>query len=725
MVPEICRLLVESPHHDVQLAAAEALFYVVNIRIPAYIARVMLVAALDVVRVTDIHVDVFDGCGEILSMILPQVEKEDAVNLVIPATMQRAVATRPQSRRLAARLIGALHESISPPSLESMFLTHALNLASDADPSVRAMMAQSLGPVAETLPLRLVESKVWPKLNSLLADDNVRVKAAAMRSLAKSAQIHAPRAANSSFFSGTLRPMFLDECQRATAVAGKDLRNVSDETYLMLEIFAEVYGYLLHALDTLFDRRGTEWKVAWAAFRAMSSCNGPTVRHWCAFNMPAVARVMGEYDREMVIAVVQSLAGDSDMETRATLASGIKEVVSLLAKGEGRSEIIQSITMLFMDESTQVRMNALQHLSELLKLLSPGEEVNLARARAALKAEQLAARGESGDHAASMTGTYGANEDPEVVDREMRRLAKIFSSLEMMPFDSWRTQQILAEELRKSAHLVPQQMLCENVAPLLFQMARESTYLVRKASMRALMHVLRYIPDVRRRNHIFKHLRTEWARGKVYWTRLAFIDGAEFALEVVSTKLFNSMFKKELLRLIEDSVPNVKSRLLRLFSKLLSRWKTSREFVDALQVLARDPDPQVRKEATDMLKRLQTVGPLPEHEAREERMREAREEAFFVHRPKRRKPESSQKSGQTPVGAPAPPRSGKVENAAVTEKPSNLRQTVEELKGVPPSSSPHVDLKERRKAIAAAETAPVEPPPKPSFFARLFGSCCG
>lgn len=658
-------------------------------------------------------------------MILPQVQVHDAVQLVVPATMQRAVATRPQSRRLAARLIGALHESLSPADMESMFLSHALNLAADSDPSVRAMMAQSLGPVAEKLPVPVVETKIWPKLNSLLADDHVRVKAAAMRSLAKSAQVHSGRAESSTFFSGALRPMFLKECEKATAVASKDLRTVSDDTYLMLEIFGEVYGYLLHALSTWLDRNGREWKVAWTAFRAMTSCNGPTVRHWCAFNMPAVATVMGEYDREMVIAVVQSLAGDSDMETRATLASGIKETVGLLAKGEGRTEVILSITMLFMDESTQVRMNALQHLSELLKLLSPGEEVNLARARAALKAEQLEARGEGGDHTAPLASTYGAHEDPELVDREMRRLAKIFSSLEMMPFDSWRTQEILAEELRKSAHLVPQQMLCENVAPLLFQMARESTYLVRKASMRALMHVLRYIPDVRRRNHIFKHLRTEWARGKVYWTRLAFIDGAEFALEVVSTKLFNSLFKKELMRLSEDSVPNVKSRLLRLFSRLLSRWRTSREFVDALQVLTRDPDPQVRKEATDMLKRLQTVGSLPDNEAREERMREAREEAFFVHRPKRRKPDSIQKPLPTPRGPSSLPRSGKVEKVAVPEKLPDLHQTVEELKGIPPSSSSHVDLKERRKAIAAAETAPVEAPPKPSFFARLFGSCCG
>lgn len=721
MVPRICDVLVQDGP-DVQMAAAEALYYVVNTRTPPHIAKDIVVATLAVIA-SDAQVDVFDGCGEILSMILPQVARDDVVQLVVPATRERAVSNRPESRRLAARIIGALEDAITPSEIDAMFFSHALNLANDQDDSVRAMMAQSLGPVAIKLPLRLAEQSFWPKLRVLLRDSNTRVRAAAMRAMAKSTQAHTDTAARSTFFKDVLKPLFLDECRTATAIASKDLRTVSDDTYLMLEIFAEVYGYFIYALHKLLGNNSKDWAICQAALKAMVNCNGPTVRHWCAFNMPAIATVTVKQNRHVVATVVQSLAADSDMETRATLAAGIKETVGLLVDGECRAEVIQAISMLFMDDSTQVRMNALQHLSELLKLLSPGEEVNLARARAAVKAEQ---RGSKVGNGELLQSTDGVNcEEADSVDRELRRLSKIFSSLEMMPFDSWRTQEILAEELRKAAHLVPQQMLCENVAPLLLQMARESTYLVRKASMRALMHVLRYIPDVRRRNHILKHLRTEWARGKVYWTRVAFIDGAEFALELVSTKLFNQLFKKELLRLSTDPVPNVKSRLLRLFSRLLQRWKPYPDFQEALRVLANDDDFQVSQEARDMMERLPTVGPLADQEAQEEKNRETREEKFFVHRPRRRKPEIASNATGAPKLRPSVPKTASIEKAPSITVTDHVKQPIEEQKGAPPPPTSQVDLKERRKAMVGQESPTAEPPRKPSFFKLLFGSCCG
>lgn len=721
MVPRICDILVQDSS-DVQMAAAEALYYVVNIHTPPHIAKHIVVATLAVIS-SDAQVDVFDGCGEILSMILPQVARDDVVNLVVPATRQRAVSNRPESRRLAARIIGALDDAIHPSDIEAMFFSYALSLANDQDDSVRAMMAQSLGPVAIKLPVRLADQSFWPQLRLLLRDSNARVRAAAMRSMAKSTYAHAEAAIRSSFFKDVLKPLFLEECRTTATVASKDLRTVSDDTYLMLEIFAEVFGYLICALHKLLANNSRDWAVCQAALKAMVNCNGPTVRHWCAFNMPAVTTVMGKHNRQALVAIVQSLAADSDMETRATLAAGIKETTSLLVDGECRIEVIQAISMLFMDDSTQVRMNALQHLSELLKLLSPGEEVNLARARAAVKAEQRVIKGAADEPLQSTADDD--REDVDLADRELRRLSKIFSSLEMMPFDSWRTQEILAEELRKAAHLVPQQMLCENVAPLLLQMARESTYLVRKASMRALMHVLRYIPDVRRRNHILKHLRTEWARGKVYWTRVAFIDGAEFALDLVSTKLFTQLFKKELLRLSADPVPNVKSRLLRLFSRILQRWKSFPDFQEVLKVLSDDEDCQVSQEAKDMIERLPTLGPLAEHEAEEERTREAREEEFFVHRPKRRKPETAPNAAAPQNGRP--PVSKKASNEKVPDATptTQVRQPIEEKRGAPPPPTPEVDLKERRKAMVGQESPTAEPPRKPGFFKLLFGSCCG
>ncbi|CDF39960.1 unnamed protein product [Chondrus crispus] len=717
MVPRICTIIVDEKP-EVQMAAAEALYFVVNIKAPPEVSKCIVVATLSVIAANP-ESEVFDACGEILSMMLPQVARQDVLDLVVPATRDRAAAESAESRRLAARIMGSLNDALNSSEMENLFFSHAINLADDEDDSVRAMMAQSLGPVAVNLPVNLVEKQIWPKLGILVDDKNVRVRAAAMRALAKSAEAHSSHSEKAKTYQTVLLPLYLDVCRNAAAVASKDLRTVADDTYLMLEIFSEVFGYFLCSLHKLLEGKDKEWGVALAALRAMASCNGPTVRHWCAFNMPAITLVVTHRDPDIVIAILQALAKDSDIETRATLAAGIKETANTLAKGKFRNELIESISILFMDENAQVRMNALGHLSDLLTLLSPGQEANLARVKAAVIAER-----DNG----LISGASGEKHGAESADIDVRRLQKIFTSIEMMPFDSWRTQEILAEQIRMSAHLIPQQMLCENVAPLLFQMARESTYLVRKASMRSLMHVLRYIPDVRRRNHILKHFRTEWARGQVYWTRLAFIDGAEFALEVVSVKLFNQLFKKELLRLSHDTVPNVKTRLLRLFERLVTRWGANTDFMEALRHLSTDADPQVSQEAELMLKRLRSGCSLSEKEARQEKEREAEEDAFFVHRPKRRKPatinsEAAQKRASVPA-AKIP--SVQVVPSHGSVKPQIMQPKVEEHRGSPPPPEASVELVGRRSAMKPSEAGSEQPPPaKPGFFKKIFGICFG
>lgn len=719
MVPRICTIIVDEKP-EVQMAAAEALYFVVNIKAPPHVAKCIVIATLSVIAANP-ESEVFDACGEILSMMLPQVARQDVLDLVVPATRDRAAARSPESRRLAARIMGSLNDSLNPSEMQTLFFSHAINLADDDDDSVRAMMAQSLGPVGVNLSVHLVEQQIWPKLRLLVADQNVRVRAAAMRALAKSAEAHSAHAESAKTYSTVLLPLFLEECKNATAVASKDLRTVSDDTYLMLEIFSEVYGYFLCSLYKLFGAKEQYWSIALAALPAMASCNGPTVRHWCAFNMPAITTVVTNRDPDIVVSILQALTTDSDIETRATLAAGIEETAKILAPSKFRNELIQAISTLFMDENAQVRMNALGHLSNLLHLLSPGQEANLARVKAAVKAER-----DSNPPMGKDRSTQLDSSDADSADVEVRRLQKVFTSIDAMPFDSWRTQEILAEQIRMAAHLIPQQMLCDHVAPLLFQMARESTYLVRKASMRSLMHVLRYIPDVRRRNHILKHFRTEWARGQVYWTRLAFIDGAEFALEVVSVKLFNQLFKKEILRLSHDKVPNVKTRLLSLFEKLVTRWGSSPDFTEALSHLATDADPQVSQEAQDLLSRVQSVPHLSEKETKLEKEREAQEDAFFVHRPKRRKPIANNAEAlQKRISAPAAKQpSIQVVPPQESNKPKVMRQEVEEQKGSPPAVA--VELEGRRPAMKPTEVGGEQPPPaKPGFFKKIFGACFG
>lgn len=601
MVPEICRDAVRWKE-EVQMAAAEALYFVVNMHVPETVAKRIVIAALRIIQMSESG-DVFDAWGEILSMMLPQVKREDVLTLVVPATVDRASSTTIESRRLAARIIGSLNDALTVNELEEQFLAQAMRLCDDPDASVRAMIAQSLASVGSKLPLRISEKQLWPKLDALLADDNARVRAAAMRAVARSAESHKTESLTSPSFTNMLLPTFLRECANASTVASSDLRTVDDDTYLMLEIFSEVYGYMLCAVYPLFSSEET-WNTALNALRRMVTCNGPTVRHWCAFNVPAVALVCGLKRPEKIRGVVLALSADTDVETRATLAAGIHETARVLGNGELREEILNAIANLMTDQNPQVRMNSLAHFSELLTLLA--------------------------------TGPVGAKVNPNAKDSPARELAPIFQSLETMSHDSWRTQELLAKQIEQCSNKIPQDMLCEHVAPLLFQMARESTYLVRRASISALISVVRYIPDVRRRDHILKHFRSEWARGKVYWTRLAYIDGSTVALKSLSHRLFTHLFALELLSLSKDPVANVRLRLTRLMPEIATACGTKAAFKTAMDTLLNDPDAEIRVEAVlakDLITKMPPKSPADEAENKK---KETAERMFFVQRQKRK-----------------------------------------------------------------------------------------
>ncbi|KAI0565519.1 Serine/threonine-protein phosphatase 4 regulatory subunit 4 [Gracilaria domingensis] len=626
MVPCICSSALEWSL-DTQSAATEALFFVVSRTVPQHIAKHIAWASLTIASKTE-SAQLFDSCAELVSMVLPQLHRYDVLQLVAPDTIDRALSNRIHDRRLAARVIGSFNDALTRREVQNIFEDTALSLAQDDDPLVRSLVAQSTASIASYLPISAAEKRIWPLLKMLMSDDKVAsVRAAALRALAKSAQAHSGTENTSPLYEALLKPIFLDECRVAIRVAATDLRDVDDDTYLMLEIFAEVYGHFLCSVSHLLNTEKESWVMILNTLRQMVTCNGPTVRHWCAFNMPAVVTVCAVEKIEHLNGIIPALAADSDVETRVTLAAGIHEIA--MAHGALRQDVIRAINALFMDENAEVRMKVLAHFSELLILLSPGEKANHALAKAQIRAS------EAGNVSRRAEAT--ANTQPDSSQNEMRRLKPMFTSLEMMSFDSWRTQKLLAEELRKSANLIPQEMLCEHVAPLLFQMARESTFSVRKSAMQALIYTVRYIPDVRRRNHILKHFRNEWARGKVYWTRLAYIEAAKCAREMFSSRLFTQLFKEEILSMYSDLVPNVRLRLVQFLSYVAPIWKEFPDFLETLSKLVEDKDLEVSREAEMLLKKLPGIEMPSAIEMEKDKALEAAESGFYVHRARKKR----------------------------------------------------------------------------------------
>ncbi|KAA8499792.1 Serine/threonine-protein phosphatase 4 regulatory subunit 4 [Porphyridium purpureum] len=609
MVPRICKFAPSWPENAL-FAGAEALFFLVDVKLPLELANDIVSVALVVVKQSTGRV--FDVWGEILAIMVPQVSKQHVLDQIIPAIRACASAEHAESRMLAARVMGALAESLTGDELVSHGHVEAiLRLCQDSESSVRAMAVQSLADLGSKFPVTVMEAQVWPQLQKMLSDSSGRVQAMSIKTFAITAEAHKGERNEIKTYSDTLIPLFIQECKKATELALKDLRTVDDDTFLMLEMFAEAFAHFLVALGPmLIDTE--RWLTAMNTVRRLITCNGPTVRHWCAFNLPAVSLVCLELRKpDRLKGVLPALASDSDIDTRVTLAGGIHEVTRNLRTTQLRPELCQTIITLLADQIPLVRAKVLENFALILELLVENE-----------------------------TEKYGA----------ARELAGVFQQLNLLAQESWRAQMLLAEQLGASAQNVPTDFHVEFVAPILFQMARESTYLVRKASMVAMAKSLRYVSDVRRRDHIVKHFFSEWANGKVYWTRLAFLDGCNSAYETFSHTLFAEIFAAQVFRLADDPVPNVRLGLITSLTNMLPGIFSHPGLKPTIDKLCNDSDIQVREESEKLRNALRTPPVLSAEETAKQEKMVADEKAFFLVKKKKTKAGASG-AGVTPSSA--------------------------------------------------------------------------
>lgn len=592
LVPVICDN-VASWSHDLQICAAEAL---VGVQ-PAKLLHEQAVAVTDTAfRILRMSQDpeMFRAWGEILVVILPHVEwsqmelehilaKLDeqhklsaqissspppltpqtdpgaigsvgAIGLV-PIGIERAslpgYSASDLAQKLTARIIGPIAVAASPDLTKNVLLTRALDLTKESDVEVRGMVVESMAFIGAAVDIDTVERRIWPSLAGLVRDPNARLHAATLRTISRIAAAHRKSTPRAKFFTDLLPPVFVRECQYLRKQAQADQRLVDDDTYLLIEINAEIFGELFYSCHKFLSDDSTR-KDAFRAFQAMATCNGPVVRRHCAFNIPGIALSMIKRCRQDIATIVEFLSRDTDAETRWNLAAGMHETAKILCGDDTIDNLFKAINALLHDESPLVRMNVLQNLDNLLGILTAHNPV-----------------------------------------KAMRKLETVFQNLQLLSEGNWRTQQLLAKQLRLVTPLVPPQCIRANVLPLLYQLTDESSYTVRKASMAAVAVCLRYLPDTNEREEVMENFRLEWGRGTVFWMRIGFIDSAEAAVETYSRILFRDTFALELLRLVNDPVPNVRVRAAQLIHKIAPACHQMEEFQMALAALKQDVDVDV------------------------------------------------------------------------------------------------------------------------------------
>lgn len=614
LVPILCKELVTwSP--ELQISAAEALSDILNKRISRDTAKMVCNAAFEVVSWHK-REEIFEAWAEILVVVMPTVawDQDNDICSVIAILDDFSMSDETVRRKLVARLVGSLASCLKTGEVETYVLNRALHLVDDDNIDVRGMATESLSMIGAIVDIEIVENCIWPALLALLKDSDARVHAATLRTISQILTVHKDDRESASLFTTLLPPVFSKECQFAEKAAKADQRKVDDDTYLLLEIFSEVFGQLLLSAYTHLKNE-TEQTKAFLSFLAMATCNGPVVRRYCAYNLPGVAECFVDAFPTELSSIVEFLSRDVDSETRWNLAAGIHETTKILMGKGAVDNLFKTVAALLQDESSLVRMNALEHFHELVSSLT------------------------------SFPGISSA-----------KKLIPVFQNLNLLAKGNWRCQELLAMQLEKTTELIPPNCLFADVLPLLCGMADDSTYRVRKAAMSAIAKTMWCFPYPREREAAMTTFAEEWGGGDVFWMRIAFIDCACAASKVFSAGLFNTLFTDTLFQLASDSVPNVRLRIASILHEIAPLCHQNLKFESVSGILMQDVDKDVREKMEEMGPKIAKAVENAKAFEKENKWREEAERAILI-RGEKLKAESRRKGGK-----------GKVRGALFTPK---------------------------------------------------------
>lgn len=562
IVPAICAS-VKHWDEDLQIAAAEALLDVSKEKLSKETTGLIAEAALGVVSSGTVSEDIHESWGEILVRILQNSSllNNDMTGKIIQLLESCVIDESKVRRKLAARLFGAVSPCLSTDQVEEHILEHALLLADDRDNDVRGMIAESMAFVGAATCIEVTAKRVWPTIWGLLQDSDTRIRAVTLRAISNILDSHRKKGLDVNSFSKLLYPIFIKEVSMAREVVQKDLCNIDDIAFVMLLILSQVFGEFTFSCAPHFTN-DAEKDAVFQTFRCMSICNSAGIRRYCAYNLPGVALIFADRHHYQLARILEHLCYKGNTETRCILAAGIRDTVTAIAKHESGSNTIDSMfhaaMQLLQDKNPLVQIS----MSKSIFALLPG---------------------------------LGASLYTITRDARKNRCNTVFRTLSTIFADNWRAQVILATELQAEVALASSTALQLYILPLLYQLAEESPYLVRKSAMIAIAKAVWHLPQMTMRHEAMRKFRIEWAEGGVYWMRMAYIECAEAAMGCYSTKLMKELFVDTLLHLADDPVPNVRLRLGRILPNLAKFCAGSTSLKKAIDRLKMDTDVDVRE----------------------------------------------------------------------------------------------------------------------------------
>ncbi|XP_016067976.1 PREDICTED: serine/threonine-protein phosphatase 4 regulatory subunit 4 [Miniopterus natalensis] len=478
----------------------------------------------------------------VIEVLPKEILRHEILNpLVSKAQLSQTV----QSRLVSCKILGKLTNKFDAHTIKREILPLVKSLCQDVEYEVRSCMCRQLENIAQGIGTDLTKSVVLPELIELSRDEGCSVRLAAFETLVNLLDIF-----DTDDRSQTILPLVKSFCEKSFK---------ADESILISLSFH--LGKLCHGLYGIFTPdqhlRFLEFykKLCTLGLQQENGHNENqvppqileqekkyiSVRKNCAYNLPAMIVFVDPKNFHMELySTFFCLCHDPEVPVRYTIAICFYEVSKLL--NSGVYLIHKELITLLQDESLEVLDALIDHLPEILELMSTGGESNIQENKLSSLPDLI----------------------PALTAAEQRAAASL----------KWRTHEKLLQKYACLPHVISSDQIYYRFLQRMFTIMMTNKVLpVQKAASRTLCIFLRYNRKQEQRHEIIQKLIEQLGQGKSYWSRLRFLDTCEFIIEIFSKSFFCKYFFLPAIELTHDPVANVRMKLCYLLPKVKSTLK--------------------------------------------------------------------------------------------------------------------------------------------------------
>uniref|UniRef100_A0A4X1SH97 Serine/threonine-protein phosphatase 4 regulatory subunit 4 n=2 Tax=Sus scrofa TaxID=9823 RepID=A0A4X1SH97_PIG len=483
---------------------------------------------------------------ETLLSVIDVLPKETLRHEILnPLVSKAQLSQTVQSRLVSCKILGKLTNKFDAHAIKREILPLVKSLCQDVEYEVRSCMCRQLENIAQGIGTELTKSVVLPELIELSRDEGSSVRLAAFETLVNLLDIF-----DTDDRSQTILPLVKSFCEKSFK---------ADESILISLSFH--LGKLCHGLYGIFTPdqhlRFLEFykKLCTLGLQQENGHNenqiSPqileqekkyiSVRKNCAYNFPAMIVFVDPKNFHMELySTFFCLCHDPEVPVRYTIAICFYEVSKLL--NSGVYLIHKELITLLQDESLEVLDALIDHLPEILELMSTGGESSVQENKLSSLPDLI----------------------PALTAAEQRAAASL----------KWRTHEKLLQKYACLPHVISSDQIYYRFLQRMFTIMMTNNVLpVQKAASRTLCIFLRYNRKQEQRHEVIQKLIEQLGQGKSYWNRLRFLDTCEFIIEIFSKSFFCKYFFLPAIELTHDPVANVRMKLCCLLPKVKSTLK--------------------------------------------------------------------------------------------------------------------------------------------------------